>query len=106
LQLCGPGIPGPLFYWGDEGLGADRGEIKIKSGNQNQIKSKVKSDGQECPSYTGNVEIRGSGNGSGLHIAAEFFGELFHFFQLFVEVFGQEAFAQLLQIGVQGHAQG
>ena len=36
----------------------------------------------------------------GLHVAAEFFGKLFHLLQFFGDVLGQESLAQLLQIGV------
>ena len=43
--------------------------------------------------------------GLGLQIAVQLFGKLFHLFQFFVEVFGQKALAQLLQIGVQRHTQ-
>ena len=42
----------------------------------------------------------------GLQIAVQFFGKFFHLFQFFVEVFGQESFAQLLQVRIEGHTQG
>ena len=41
----------------------------------------------------------------GLQIAVQFFGKFFHLFQFFVEVFGQESFAQLLQVRIEGHTQ-
>jgi hypothetical protein len=83
--------------------------IRSQSPELVQFKIKVKSDGQECPSYTSNVKIQRSGRDqgcrSGLQIAVQLFGKLFHLFQFFVEVFGEEAFSQLLQVGIEGHTQ-
>ena len=44
-------------------------------------------------------------DGLGLHVAAKFFGKLFHLFEFFADVFGQKSLAQLLQVGVQRHTQ-
>ena len=108
--MCGPGIPGPLFYL--------RGAMKICPPLAANLEFHFW--GRRIPSAS--VELIGilrplicfrfakacaslkmtnwEKDRLGLQIAVQLFGKLFHLLQFFVEVFGQQALAQLLQIGV------